>query len=326
VRRRQDPVVEAAGALVWRLRQGQLQVALVHRPRYRDWSWPKGKLEPREPLLAAATREVAEEAGRPVVLGVPLPTLRYALADGRRKRVRYWAARLADDGDAHALRARPPVGRASREEIDQVRWYDVEAADRRLTRPTDREPLRALVDAYAKGRLDTRALVVVRHGSARKRADWPGTEADRPLTPTGLRQSRALIPVLSAFGVGEVLTSEWLRCRATVEPYAVGARIEPTLVPTLTEDAHAASPGRVAAQVVELLESGRDAALCTHRPVLTTVVDVLAQHARRSVADGLPRSDPFLRPGQVLVAHVTRTEVGPRVVATEQHPGRTRAT
>ena len=77
-------VVEAAGALVWRVRLGTLQVALVHRPRYDDWSWPKGKVDPGETILAAATREVAEETAHDVVLGIPLPGLEYALSDGRR--------------------------------------------------------------------------------------------------------------------------------------------------------------------------------------------------------------------------------------------------
>ena len=90
----------------------------------------------------------------------------------------------------------------------------------------------------------------------------------------------------------------------------------------LTEAEHSTSPARVAAEVLQLLEQTGDAVLCTHRPVLPTVVDVLAQHARRSVADALPVSDPFLHPAQVLVAHVAQTPKGPRVVATETHrPG-----
>ena len=94
---------------------GPLQVALVHRPRYDDWSWPKGKVDPGETILAAATREVAEETGHDVVLGIPLPGLEYPLSDGRRKRVHYWAAQVAGRPDAAALRARPPVPPASTE-------------------------------------------------------------------------------------------------------------------------------------------------------------------------------------------------------------------
>ena len=312
-------VVEAAGALVWRVRLQRLQVALVHRPRYDDWSWPKGKVDPGETILAAATREVAEETGHDVVLGVPLPGLEYALSDGRRKRVHYWAAQVAGRPDAAALRARPPVPPASTKEIDQLRWFDVPAASKRLTRSDDREPLDALLEAYEKGRLDTRALVVARHGTARRRADWKGTELDRPLTPEGQRQSRALVSVLSTFGVGRVVTSAWARCVSTIAPYAEAAQVTPEVSTVLTEAQHSTSPARVAAEVRRLLESTGDAVLCTHRPVLPTVVDVLAQHATRAVADALPAADPFLHPAQVLVAHVAQTSKGPRVVATETH-------
>ena len=312
-------VVEAAGALVWRVRLQRLQVALVHRPRYDDWSWPKGKVDPGETILAAATREVAEETGHDVVLGVPLPGLEYALSDGRRKRVHYWAAQVAGRPDAAALRARPPVPPASTKEIDQLRWFDVAAASKRLTRSDDREPLESLVEAYEKGRLDTRALIVARHGTARRRADWKGTELDRPLTPEGQRQARALVSVLSTFGVGRVVTSAWARCVSTIAPYAEAAQVTPEVSTILTEAQHSTSPARVAAEVRRLLESTGDAVLCTHRPVLPTVVDVLAQHATRAVADALPAVDPFLHPAQVLVAHVAQTSKGPRVVATETH-------
>lgn len=312
-------IVEAAGALVWRVRQGRLQVALVHRPRYKDWSWPKGKLEPREPAAAAAVREVAEELGQDVVLGVPLPPLRYKLPEGGTKRVRYWAAQVAGRPEAVALRARPPATPAGHDEIDRTRWLDVDAAAARLTRPSDRKPLDALVEAHEKGRLDTRALVVVRHAAARKRSLWGGTEADRPLTSTGLRQAAGLVPLLSAFGVTQVVTSEWERCAATVLRYAQATGTVARLEPVLTESAHEDHPARVAAIVAELVGAGEDAVLCTHRPVLPTVLDVVAQHSRRDVADGLPRTDPFLRTAEMLVAHVAATAAGPRVVATERH-------
>jgi 8-oxo-dGTP diphosphatase len=308
--------VQAAGALVWRVRTGRLQVALVHRPRYKDWSWPKGKLEPGEGTVEAAIREVAEETGLDVVLGIPLPGLEYESA-GRPKQVHYWAAEVAGRPDRFALTARPPVPRADRAEIDQVRWFDVETAAQRLTRPSDREPLDVLVEEHAQGRLVTRALVVARHGRARKRAHWTGTELDRPLTPTGRRQAVGLVPVLSAFGVARVVTSRWARCEQTVRPYAEAAAVDLVTSDLLTEDAHADSPARVAAEMIDLLWSEGDAVVCTHRPVLPTVLDVLATHANRAVADALPTMDPFLRPGQVLVTHVADGPAGPRVVATQ---------
>jgi 8-oxo-(d)GTP phosphatase len=314
---RQRPV-EAAGALVWRLRDGAPEVVVVHRPRYDDWSWPKGKLDPGESAPAGAVREVCEETGLQIVLGSPMPTLRYKTSDGRGKVVHLWSARLATDDDAPALSARHPVERAASDEIDDVRWMPIEAADRRLTRKDDRVPLDALVALHAKGRLQTGSLAITRHGRARQRSAWKGEEQHRPLTPTGRAQAEALVPVLAAFGIREVITSQWERCAATIEPYARAARLQPA-DGFLTEAEHERSPARVAGAVRTLLEEGHDAVLCTHRPVLPTVLDVLGQHSRRSVADSLPAKDPYLRPGEVLLAHVGQTAKGPRVMAIESH-------
>ncbi|UZN02481.1 NUDIX hydrolase [Cellulomonas sp. S1-8] len=309
----------AAGALVWRVRATRLQVALVHRPRYRDWSWPKGKLEPGELAPVAAVREVEEETGMSVVLGLPLPGLEYGLADGRDKVVHYWAARQAGRGDDAPLRARPPVPHADRAEIDHWEWFDVPEAGRRLTRRADREPLDALAEAHDKGRLDTRAVVVARHGQARKRHLWGGTEDDRPLTGLGLRQAAAITPVLAAFGVARIVTSRWERCAATVAPYAAAAGLEPDVADVLTESQHEESPGRVAAAVRAVMDTRQDTVLCTHRPVLPTVLDVLSAHSPRPVADSLPVDNPFLSPGEVLVAHAGETPRGVRVLAVERH-------
>lgn len=309
------PVLLAAGALVWRVRGGRLQVVLVHRPRYKDWSWPKGKLEPGETLVGTAVREAAEETGLEVVLGRPLPGLRYAVG-GRPKQVHYWAAQAGGRTDV-ALTARAPVPRASGTEIDDVRWFDVDAATRRLTRASDRQPLVALVRAHRDGLLGTRAVAVVRHARARKRAAWSGAEADRPLTRSGQEQASALVELLSAFGIAALVTSPWERCLQTVGPYAQAAGLSPDPVEALTEDAHAACPARAAAEVERVLTAGTDAALCTHRPVLPTVLDVLTAHCPRPVADVLPTADPFLRPGHALVAHVVDTPVGTRLVAAQ---------
>lgn len=305
----------AAGALVWRVRAGRFQVALVHRPRYKDWSWPKGKLEPGETLVDTAVREVSEETGLEVVLGRPLPSLRYTVG-GIPKQVHYWAAQVGGRTDV-ALTARAAVPRARGTEIDDVRWLDADTATRRLTRAADRRLLVALVRAHHDRLLDTRAVAVVRHARARKRAAWPGTETDRPLTRTGQTQASRLVGLLSAFGIAAIVTSPWERCQQTVAPYAQATGLRPDLVAALAEDAHAVSPARTAAAVEQALTTSTDTALCTHRPVLPTVLDVLATHCPRPVADALPTSDPFLRPGHVLVTHVVDTPVGTRLVAAQ---------
>ena len=91
---------------MWRERRGGLEVVLVHRPRYDDWAWPKGKLDPGEAVAAAAVREVEEETGHAIVLGPPLPTLRYRTGDGLTKRVHY-------DEAVHVANRNRALGRAA---------------------------------------------------------------------------------------------------------------------------------------------------------------------------------------------------------------------
>jgi 8-oxo-(d)GTP phosphatase len=254
------------------------------------------------------------------VLGRPLPGLQYLTPEGRVKRVHYWASRRARRGrDTAALAARAPVAPVDHEEVDTTEWLDADDAAVQLTRVSDRRPLDALLAAEAEGVLDTRALVIARHGRAVSRTSWHGGERDRPLTPFGHGQAAALVPVLAAYGVEHVISSRWERCATTIDPYVRASGVRPSYSEYLTEAQHERSPSRVAATVGELLEeTAESSVICTHRPVLPTVLDVLAQHATGTVAAGLPTVDPFLEPGEALVAHIAETPTGPRVVATEK--------
>lgn len=169
-------------------------------------------------------REVAEETGLQVVLGRPLPSVTYPLANGATKVSHYWAATVAPEGAA-ALAARPAAA-VSQHEVDQQRWVPAERAMGMLTRKSDRAPLGALLDYLDEERLDTWAVQLVRHGQARPRETWKGGEETRPLTAAGARQAKVLIPLLSAFGAEEIVTSPWARCRDTVLPYSVASGVE----------------------------------------------------------------------------------------------------
>jgi 8-oxo-dGTP pyrophosphatase MutT (NUDIX family)/phosphohistidine phosphatase SixA len=308
----------AAGALVWRVRDGELQVLAVHRPRYNDWSWPKGKLSKGETLPQCAIREVAEETGRNIVLGQPLPTLRYPIGAGKQKVVRYWAAQVVS-GESKAVRARPPVKSAPKHEVDRVRWLTVEQAKNKITFKDDLRPLEVLAEAYALDRLETRSFVLVRHARAKRRRAWPGTDEERPLTKAGERRSRAIVPLIAAFGVTHAASSPAKRCVDTVLPYAQAAGLEVKTIGALTEPDHAEQPLRTAEVMVNLLGKRGNRAVCVHRPTLPTIVEMVRASTRPYTRGALPRKNPFLPAGGVLVAHVVDTESGPRAVAVETH-------
>jgi 8-oxo-(d)GTP phosphatase len=305
-------VVRAAGVLLWRGSGPDLQVALVHRPKYDDWSWPKGKLDDGESWPAAATREVLEEAGVQVRLGVPLPSAGYPAGseDGvRLKVVRYWAA--------HATRLGPP----GRPEVDQVRWLSPKAAGRRLDYRRDRDQLASLVEAERAGALGTWPLVIVRHARAVPRRGWDGDDDRlRPLLPAGLAQAQALVPTLAAYGVRRVLTSGSRRCAGTVEPYAAVIGRRPSVRPALSEEGFAAAPGRVLRLAGKALARGEPTLLCTHRPVLPTLLGWLAERAGSAdLAAALQEScGPGLVKGEMLVAHISGVGGQARIRAVER--------
>ena len=320
--------MRAAGALVWREKGGDLQVLLVHRPRYNDWSFPKGKLESGESLCACAVREVAEETGAQVRLEQPLETIRYRLGDGTRKEVRYWAARELDRGSP-ALAARGRIPRASRSEIDGVQWMGVKEARKRLDHAIDRDLLGSLVDLWEDDKLDTWTLVLVRHARAVKRSVWnrpkkrtaEQDEATRPLTGDhGRARARALAPILAAYGVGRAISSPWRRCCDTMAPYCRAAGLNLELEPAITEHAHAAAP-KATRKVVEKALRMREGpvALCTHRPVLPAVMDVVAEYAPGKLLRSVPNRDPWLKTGEIMVIHMARRPHGKiRAVAIEK--------
>ncbi|MDH2413317.1 NUDIX hydrolase [Nocardioides sp. CER19] len=281
-------LISAAGAVV--LRPGR-DVLLVHRPKYDDWSFPKGKLERGEHVTAAAVREVQEETGLRVRLGRPLASQTYPTSKGR-KTVRYWVARTVDTDDVS--------GYAANAEIDEVAWLPVDKAARLLTYPHDRDTLAEALE-YPKR---TEALIVLRHANSRARSSWHGEDPLRPLLMTGHRQSERLAPVLAAYDVRRVMTSSSTRCVDTVAPYASTAGIEMELLDRLSEES--SRPRKVRKLVtaaVDVLEEFGPTVVCSHRPVLPEVFEAL----------GL--EDPGLEKGELLVVHLRRGEI----VAVERH-------
>ena len=124
-----DPQVRAAGGVV--VRDGR--IAIVHRPRYGDWSLPKGKLDPGEDFPTAALREVREETGLDCRLGDELPEVRYEDRHGRSKVVRFWAMEVIGESPFRAD-----------DEVDELRWVPLGEAAELLTYDTDRRLVEAL--------------------------------------------------------------------------------------------------------------------------------------------------------------------------------------
>ncbi len=309
---REEGVVRAAGALLWRERRGRLQVALVHRPKYDDWSWPKGKLDPGESWVAAAVREVLEETGHHVRLGIPLPHASYEIGSNgssRSKVVHYWAAHATSGGGDLAS------------EVDEVRWLEAAEARDRLDYRRDRAQLKALRKAWRDHRLDTWPLLVVRHASTVARRRWNQDDARRPLDDAGRLRAAELVPVLRSYGVERLLTSDAERCAATVAPFGRAAGVRLQGRHALSEEGFGDDPGRVLAILDTVLRRGEPTALCTHRPLLPSLLGALAERAPHpDVAAALTESaGPGLVKGEVLVAHVARHGDDARVVALERH-------
>ena len=280
-----QPDVLAAGAVVTR-RGGQ--VLLVHRPKYDDWSFPKGKLDPGEHVTAAAVREVAEETGLGIRLGPPLRTQRYSTGS-RMKTVHYWVARVVGSDDVS--------GYQPNHEVDEVAWVPYDDAMELLTYPYDRETLRESAPVRKK----TRAFVVLRHSRAYARTSWRGADQDRPLLKIGGLQSQRLVPVLAAYDVTGLVSSTAVRCLTTLAPYADVTGRKLAAYDVLTEEG--CTVEGVGEVVAELLGHKESVVLCTHRPVLPTVFDALGV--------GKVRLDP----GGMLVVHHRKG----KVIATERH-------
>ncbi|TJY71606.1 NUDIX hydrolase [Arthrobacter sp. CAU 1506] len=296
--------VTAAGALCWRVRQGRLEVLLIHRPRYDDWSWPKGKLNSGETTPECAVREVDEEIGVQVRLGIPLPTIYYRVNPGL-KQVLYWAAKL-DKQD--------PVPDGN--EVDRVLWCAPAKARELLSNPSDVEPLDALVEAHRLNELDTYPFVVVRHAKAKPRSAWSQAEGERPLVATGRRQALAVCRMLSAWKPKRIVSSPWLRCVQTVTPYVLHTQTKLRTVDAITEHNNERNPKKARAALFQMLEKGKPTAVCTHRPVLPNLFKVLADRMDPVLAEKLPTEDPYLRPGAVLVCHISKKQHG-KIVAME---------
>ena len=297
-----DPVIRAAGVVILRDGAHGPETLIVHRPGRGDWSLPKGKLKPGEHALAAATRECDEETGFQVTLGAPLESARY-LVTGRPKVVDYWIAH-----------SRGEEGFIGDEKIDEVRWLPVAAAAAQLTYRDDARRVKqaALLPT-------TVPLVLLRHTAAVKRSDFRGKpDAERPLSGRGRSQAKALVGLLDSYGLVDVHSSDATRCHDSVRKLAKSLSTGVQQEHALSEEGFAASPERAAKRMRRLTLEQVPLVVCSHRPVLPTLLESAAS-VFGADATG-PLWDPKMPPGGFIVLHRSFSDgQEPTLVAIERH-------
>jgi len=253
-----NKAVLAAGAVLWRPSDdgSEPEVAVIHRPRYDDWSLPKGKVDVGENEPVTAVREVREETGFGSHLGRRLAAVSYPVEAQGIKKVRYWAARTVDG----AFTPNP--------EVDELKWLPVSAAMKQLIYPHDRKVLRR----FAKMPADTKTILIVRHGTAGSKSRYKGDDRMRPLDKRGRAQAESLVGQLLAFGADTLYAADRVRCNQTIEPLAeeLGVRIHSE--PLLTEEAYAEDRKATRRRVLDIAAAEGTPVICTQGKVIPDLI------------------------------------------------------
>lgn len=231
-------------------------VCLVHRPRYDDWTLPKGKLEPGEHALLAAIREVGEETGSEVRMGRRLKGIEYLVGDNV-KRVHYWAMRHLE-GEHKPSR-----------EVDEIRWLPIAEATGRLSYDVDRDVLADFTGFPA----ETNTVLLMRHAKAGRRADFRGEDAKRPLDKIGRRQARDAVALLSSFRPTRVLSADRLRCEQSVAPLAQALGLGIELAPSFSDEACEQDPAAALGQLHALLSRREPAVIASQGGAIPRLLD-----------------------------------------------------
>jgi 8-oxo-(d)GTP phosphatase len=294
-------VILAAGTAIWRPAvdapgsAGGAEVLLAHRPKYDDWSLPKGKSEPGEHILLTAVREVWEETCVRPVLGPRLPTVEY-ISWGQPKRVSYWSSFGSGDEAAPG------------NEIDAVAWVPLAQAREQLADTHD-DPV---ISAFRPR--ETVPLILVRHASAGHKADWPGDDGSRPLDAQGAGDAQLLARLVACFALtARVISSPTVRCTETLRPFATGfggaVEADARLAP------HARSAGfssrtdqadALRRLLSDLVAERRPAALCLHRENLPQALAAVC--SALGAPDAVP-ADTSLPKGGFWVVHAAAGEL-----------------
>ena len=258
--------IAAAGGVVWRGPQSAVELAVVHRPRYDDWSLPKGKLADGESELQAAVREVGEELGSTVAVSRRVGRVRYVV-DSAPKTVTFWAMR-------HTGGSFTP-----NDEIDDVEWLTPAKARKRLSY----EGERGIVADFAELPVPDSVVILVRHARAGKRREWAGDDDLRPLDEIGCAQAQHLAATLSCFAPDQVISAVPLRCVQTVEPLAKMLRIKLVVDPTFGDESYLRTRSLTHTALLALLSRpGRTSVVCSQGVTIPSLIDRLGPGVRHS--------------------------------------------
>jgi len=281
--------IVAAGGVVWRRDlDGEVEVLLVHRPRYDDWSLPKGKLEEGEALISCAYREVLEETGLSIKLGPYVGSVEYFVPDGL-KHVAYWSASLIEDNSSFH----------PNDEVDQIIWLDLESAVLKATRDSDK----SILERFGVTPYDSSALIMLRHGKALERAEWQGEDEDRPLQLVGQLQAKRMLSLYQVFGLEEIHTSDAVRCLDTVAQMAKSLKLTPVITNTVSEYTYKKSKEKAIEYAKELIKRNKQVILCSHNPVLPRMMEKLTKKINFDYPDNK------LLPGEAWVLFHNKKEV-----------------
>ena len=282
-------MIRAAGALLWReVDSRNLEIALIHRPRYDDWSLPKGKIEGGETALQCAYREVFEETGIKASLTRQLGTVEYE-ESGELKRVIFWSAHCSLDTGTFV----------ANEEVDELVWFTPEDALVKATHDSDRQ----IIDSFQAQEPRTDTLIILRHTKALERGDWDEADSERTLDEVGFDQAQLLIKHLEPFAIDEVYTSNFTRCVQTVTPLSHSRGLNITQVPSLNEETFETDPQRAVAFANALKQDEKNILICSHNPVIPTML-------RGILNTKLKNKDLIkLEPGDAWIVHRVRGEI-----------------
>lgn len=281
--------IRAAGAVLWRrLSDELLQIALIHRPRYDDWSFPKGKAEEGESDINCAYREVLEETGYETLFGPELADIKYEV-DGVTKVVKYWSAQ-AIGNPSHIMDS---------DEVDQLIWVTLEDAKNKLTLESDRK----ILENFSRFGADTYPLILLRHAKAIAREEWESDDGDRPLAHVGQMQAKRFLSKLLPFAIGEIYTSDAVRCYESIEPIARSLSLNPIFSPSLSEYAFNKDKKSWNQLIADILENDSSTLVCSHNPVIPEIVKKLIGKKN------FKELDHELLPGEAWVLHHKEGEV-----------------